>query len=168
MLLPGEEVGDGLLDVEAVLEGLEVEALVGVGVGFEELEADPIVNVAFTALLLIATGVLTVEIWLGSNNVDPLKSSCEVPKETTWKFNVARTPFPLAPAATSKRSDVSGMMPLLMAKVDDEVHINVVCPICCKNGPSVTFTRLKTAGLKEIPGKSHAQRFWTPLIVMLT
>src|SRR5208283_357031 len=92
------------------------------------------------------------------NRVVVLKAICEVPRDSTLNVKVARTPLPVSVVNSSSVSDMSGMSPLLNARVESEVHMNKVCPAFCRNEPSVTPVRLKMAGLNVKLGMSHAQR----------
>ena len=92
----------------------------------------------------------------------------EFPVARTLKVKVAITPLPLTPVSTIKVQLVSGRSPSLIAEVDDKVVMNRVFPACCRKGPSVASAKLSMVGLNVMSARSHAHRFCTLLMMMLT
>ena len=106
--------------------------------------------------------------FLSLSRVVWVKFICAVPKDSTVKVKVARTPLPLAVVKESSVSDMSDMIPLLRAMVSVEVQTNKSCAAFWRNGPSLTPVTFKYAGLNVKSSMSHAQRPCTLLMSMFT
>jgi hypothetical protein len=119
----------------------------GVGVGVVEVKAAT-VTVLFVHVQLISLFSFSEPLGMSLINATSPIVIGEVPAARTVNVIVARPPLPLTVSSSARAQFISGISPLLKAKVELKDHRKKVGSLLLRNGPSWTFVMFKTLGLK--------------------